>query len=133
MSERIPIHQRSYETEAFDEGDGRMRVRGRLIDNKPQGLCLADGSDLVIHDMRIDLLVDPETFTIVAVENEMMVRPYSHCEAILPNYQALVGVSITRATPRRSKSFLVDRMDVPIWEPCCRPWVLWLSKRRGVW
>ena len=77
MSERIPIHQRSYETEAFDEGDGRMRVRGRLIDNKPQGLCLADGSDLVIHDMRIDLLVDPETFTIVAVENEMMVRPYS--------------------------------------------------------
>ena len=96
MPERIPIHQRSYETEAFDEGDGRMRVRGRLIDNKPQGLCLADGSDLVIHDMRIDLLVDPETFTIVAVENEMMVRPYSHCEVILPNYQALVGVSITR-------------------------------------
>lgn len=103
MPERIPIHQRSYETEAFDEGDGRMRVRGRLTDNKPQGLCLADGNDLVIHDMRIDLLVDPQTFTIVAVENEMMVRAYSNCEAILPNYQALVGVSITRGYSSRVK------------------------------
>ncbi len=103
MPERIPIHQRSYETEAFDEGDGRMRVRGRLTDNKPQGLCLADGNDLVIHDMCIDLLVDPQTFTIVAVENEMMVRPYSNCETILPNYQALVGVSITRGYSSRVK------------------------------
>jgi len=103
VPERIPIHQRSYETEAFDEGDGRMRVRGRLTDNKPQGLCLADGNDLVIHDMRIDLLVDPQTFTIVAVENEMMVRAYSNCEAILPNYQALVGVSITRGYSSRVK------------------------------
>ena len=103
MPERIPIHQRSYETEAFDEGDGRMRVRGRLTDNKPQGLCLADGKDLVIHDMCIDLLVDPQTFTIVAVENEMMVRAYSNCEAILPNYQALVGVSITRGYSSRVK------------------------------
>ena len=103
MPERIPIHQRSYETEAFDEGDGRMRVRGRLTDNKPQGLCLADGNDLAIHDMCIDLLVDPQTFTIVAVENEMMVRAYSNCEAILPNYQALVGVSITRGYSSRVK------------------------------
>jgi hypothetical protein len=103
VPERIPIHQRSYETEAFDEGDGRMRVRGRLTDNKPQGLCLADGNDLVIHDMCIDLLVDPQTFTIVAVENEMMVRAYSNCEAILPNYQALVGVSITRGYSSRVK------------------------------
>ncbi len=103
MPERIPIHQRSYETEAFDEGDGLMRVRGRLTDNKPQGLCMADGNDLVIHDMSIDLLVDPETFTIVAVENEMMVRPYSNCEMILPDYQALVGVSITRGYSSRVK------------------------------
>ena len=67
MPERIAIHQRSYETEAFDEGDGRMRVRGRLTDNKPHGLCLADGNDLVIHDMCIDLLIDSTTFTTVAV------------------------------------------------------------------
>tara|TARA_B100000959_G_scaffold231353_1_gene247774 strand:- start:818 stop:1276 length:459 start_codon:yes stop_codon:yes gene_type:complete len=53
--------------------------------------------------MCIDLLVDPQTFTIVAVENEMMVRAYSNCEAILPNYQALVGVSITRGYSSRVK------------------------------
>jgi len=103
VPERISIHQRSYETEAFDEGDGRMRVRGRLTDNKPQGLCLSDGNELVIHDMCIDLLVDPATFTIVAVENEMMVRPYSSCESILPDYQALVGLSITRGYSKQIK------------------------------
>ena len=43
MSSPISIHQRSYETEAFDEGDGSMRIVGRLIDTKPNGLGLADG------------------------------------------------------------------------------------------
>ena len=52
---------------------------------------------------RIDLLVDPSTFTIIAVENEMMVRPYSNCEMILPNYQALVGLSITRGYSKQVK------------------------------
>ena len=83
MTKRIPIHQRNYITEAFDEGDGRMRVSGRLVDNKPQGLCLDDGTDLVIHDMGIDLLIDPPSFTIVDVENHMSKRPYDQCEKIL--------------------------------------------------
>ena len=66
QSVSIPIHTRSYATEAFAEPDGTMRVHGRLTDTKPQGLCLADGTPLVIHDMALDVYVEPTTFAIWA-------------------------------------------------------------------
>lgn len=96
-----PIHQRSYDCQAFDEGDGRMRVRGRLTDTKPQGLCLADGQPLTIHDMVVDLIITVPDFTIVAVEATMDVRPYELCTDILGDYQQLVGLSIARGYSRR--------------------------------
>jgi len=80
-----------------------MRVSGRLVDNKPQGLCLDDGTDLVIHDMSIDLLIDPPSFTIVDVENHMSTRPYEQCEQILDSYKALIGLSVTRGYGNRVK------------------------------
>ena len=103
IRESIPIHTRQYLTEAFAEPDGLMRVRGRLIDTKPHGLCLADGSPLAIHDMSIDLLVDPSTFEIVRVESEMDVQPYGLCSDILATYQQLVGLSVARGYSRRVK------------------------------
>lgn len=99
-SESIPIHTRSYATEAFAEADGSMRVHGRLTDTKPHGLCLADGTPLVIHDMALDLFVDATTFEIVRVEADMDVHPYDQCTAILESYQKLVGVSIARGYSR---------------------------------
>ncbi len=98
------IHQRSYDCEAFDEGDGRMRVRGRLIDNKPHGLGLADGQPLVIHDMEIDLIVLVPSFVIEAVEATMNVHPYRSCTDILVDYQQLVGLSITRGYARKVRA-----------------------------
>ena len=97
----IPIHRRSYDTEAFDEGDGRMRVRGRLVDTKPQGLGLADGQPLVIHDMEVDLVVRVEDFTIEDVEARMAVHPYELCTDVLPDYRKLIGLSITRGYSRK--------------------------------
>ena len=99
----VPIHRRSYDCEAFDEGDGRLRVRGHLVDHKQQGLGLADGEPLVIHDMVIDLIVVVPEFRIEAVEAEMNVRPYQQCSNILPDYQQLVGLSITRGFSRKVK------------------------------
>jgi len=103
VSVSIPIHQRSYLTEAFAETDGLMRVHGRLTDTKPQGLCLADGTPLVIHDMAVDLYVDPTTFEIVRVEADMDVQPYDICSNILESYQKLVGHSIARGYSRQVK------------------------------
>lgn len=101
--ESIPIHTRSYATEAFAEPDGSMRVHGRITDTKPHGLCLADGTPLVIHDMAVDIYVHSESFEILRVEADMDVRPYEQCTAILEAYQKLVGVSIARGYSRTVK------------------------------
>lgn len=97
----LPIHRRSYECEVFEEGDGRLRVRGRLVDTKPLGLGVADGEPLAIHDMAIDLIVSYPEFTIVGVETAMNVHPYDVCTDILTDYQQLVGLSITRGYSRK--------------------------------
>ncbi len=101
MSRSISIHQRSYETEAFDEGDGTMRLVGRLVDTKPHGLGLADGEPLVIHDMVVELIVAGDTFEIIDVSTTMNVHPYAECTSVLASYQQLVGVSIARGYSRK--------------------------------
>jgi hypothetical protein len=103
MSTPISIHQRSYETEAFDEGDATMRIVGRLIDTKPHGLGLADGEPLVIHDMVIKMIVAAETFEITDIDLTMNVHPYDECTSVLSTYRQLVGVSIARGYSRKVK------------------------------
>lgn len=103
MSTPISIHQRTYETEAFDEGDGTMRIVGRLVDTKPSGLGLADGAPIVIHDMTIELVVAGDTFEILDVRPVMDVHPYAQCTGILESYRQLVGESIARGYSRRVK------------------------------
>ena len=103
VSESIPIHNRTYETQAFAEPDGSMRVVGRLVDTKPHGLALADGEPLVIHDMTVELVVDGDTFEILKVRPIMNVHPYKQCTGILDSYQQLVGTSISRGYSKRIK------------------------------
>jgi len=103
MGTPISIHQRSYETEAFDEGDGTMRIVGRLVDTKPHGLGLADGEPLVIHDMVVDMVVKGETFEILDITTTMNVHPYDQCTGVLSSYQQLVGLSIARGYTRKVK------------------------------
>ncbi len=86
-----------------------MRVRGRLTDNKPKGLGLADGEPLVIHDMVVDLIVRLEDFEIVGVETGMDTRPYPLCAEVLASYQQLVGVSIARGYNHKIKELFGGR------------------------
>lgn len=99
----IPIHTRSYQCDAFAEDDGRLRVRGRLVDTKEQGLGLIDGEPLEIHNMVVDLLIDPTSFEIVEVLVDMDTRPYQVCTNILSDYQQLVGLSVSRGYSRKVK------------------------------
>lgn len=103
MGTPISIHQRSYQTEAFDEGDGTMRLVGRLIDTKPHGLGLADGEPLVIHDMVVEMTIDGATFEILDIATTMNVHPYDECPTVLNAYRQLVGVSIARGYSRTVK------------------------------
>ena len=95
------IHLRNIECEAFDEGGGRMRVRGTLTDNRPEGLCLADGEPLTIHQMVVDLIITVPGFVIVDVETAMKVHPYQTCTEVLPDYRQLIGLSISRGYSRK--------------------------------
>lgn len=101
MSTPISIHQRTYETEAFDEGDGTMRIVGRLVDTKPIGLGIADGEPIVIHDMTVEMIVAYDGFEIRDVHPVMNVKPFSQCTGILDRYRQLVGHSIARGYSRR--------------------------------
>jgi len=96
VSKRLNIHNRTYQTEAFAEDDGRLRVVGRLTDVKPLGLGPEDGEPLVAHDMTLELLIGIPSFEIVGVTAEMHTHPYPLCTHILPDYQALVGLSVAR-------------------------------------
>lgn len=96
MSKRLNIHNRTYQTEAFAEDDGRLRVVGRLTDIKPIGLGPQDGEPLVVHDMGLELLIEIPSFQIVDVATEMFTHPYELCTHILPDYRALVGLSVAR-------------------------------------
>lgn len=78
-----------------------MRVRGTLTDNRPQGLCLADGEPLTIHQMVVDLVVTVPDFVIVEAEAQMKINPYQACTRILPDYDQLVGLSISRGYTRK--------------------------------
>jgi len=97
----LSIHQRRYETEAFAEADGTMRVVGRLVDTKPSGLSTADGEPLVIHDMTIELMIAMPSFEIVDVGTQMDVHPYGECPEILDSYRQLIGVPIARGYTRK--------------------------------
>ncbi len=96
-----PIHLRDYRCEAFAEADGRMRVRGHLVDTKPQGLSRRDGTPLTIHDMIVDLYVAMPSFVIDEVDVTMQVHPYPLCTGVLEDYQQLVGLSISRGYTRK--------------------------------
>ena len=78
-----------------------MRLVGRLVDTKPQGLGLADGEPLVIHDMVVELIVAGESFEILDISTTMNVHPYDQCTKVLDTYRQLVGMSIARGYSRK--------------------------------
>jgi hypothetical protein len=90
------IHERSYSVSAVEDGPDRLRLRGRLRDVRPMGLIPGDPSPLVIHDMELDLVIDPTTYEILDCEARMNVWPHDECPAVLARYREVIGLSIAR-------------------------------------
>lgn len=103
MDAPTKIHARSYNVEAWADPDATLRVRGQLTDTIIQGLGLADGNPLVIHDMWIELICDPMSFEIVDVRSDMEIHPYVTCTAIVAAYRQLIGESVARGYSRKVK------------------------------
>ncbi len=86
---------------AYYEGDGVVRLRGAILDEKPAGLYFADDDEpLPIHQMVVDLFLDVATLTIREVAVVMEVTPHLACTRIESKYDLLVGLSIGRGFAR---------------------------------
>jgi hypothetical protein len=92
-----PVHKRTITMESFDLGDRRLRVEGRLVDERYRtgvdhvGLPVPPG---LIHDMRLAITVNLRTMEIEAAEAGMPRGAYPGCTAIRPNYERAVGLRI---------------------------------------
>jgi hypothetical protein len=89
--------------EARRAGDDALEVRGRLIDERPQGPGVGwfgATSGSIIHDMRVTLRVRHPDLVVTVVTAEMASHPYSLCPDAVEPLQQLVGLSIARGFMR---------------------------------
>ena len=95
--ERVPIHRRIIEFEAYDEGE-TLSVTGRLRDERPW----AADSDRVehVHDMDLEITVRKDDLTITAATAVMARFPHAECPTITDAYGDLVGLCISRGYTR---------------------------------
>lgn len=91
------IHDRRYQVRTYKLTDDVMLLRGVVCDEKPAGLYIDDDPDpLWMHHMIVDLHVAWPTFEIVDARVEFREHPHTGCTNIVPEYQKLIGLSITR-------------------------------------
>ncbi|MBI2867185.1 MAG: DUF2889 domain-containing protein [Chloroflexi bacterium] len=107
QKQRKLIHTRVITVHAYDEGDGAITLEGKLEDTQPLDsgyFKMVRPHDTrapgVIHTMAARLKVDIATTQITHVESRSVDFPYTSCPAILPNLQALIGVSVTKGFNR---------------------------------
>lgn len=92
-----PVHTRTITMEAYDIGDNRLLVEGRLVDIRHRegvqhlGLPLPAG---LLHDMRLSLTVNMRTMEIEAAEAAMPKGAEPGCPAITPNYRRVIGLRV---------------------------------------
>jgi hypothetical protein len=96
-ADTVPVHLRSMEFEATTS-EGAVTVVGRLRDRRPW----ATGADQIdeLHDITLSITVDVATLTIQAAEVEMDRYPHTECPLVIPAFQGLVGLSVTRGYVR---------------------------------
>ncbi|MDQ2796068.1 MAG: DUF2889 domain-containing protein [Actinomycetota bacterium] len=89
---RIPVHKRSLDIEIFDDEQG-FTVLGHLTDRRPWH---DDPSRQVLHDMTIELGIDPATLTITSATSQMSAFPHAECPLVTMRFGNLVGLSVGR-------------------------------------
>ena len=104
-----PLHCRQHVIEAYHLGDGRLLLRGELIDRRSHDSM--SGERLVpagkrVHTMICELEIDTASMEILAVRGEMPDRPYGMCPDWLPRLQGLEGVRITRGFNGRLRELM---------------------------
>jgi hypothetical protein len=102
----LPLHQREYQVRAWALDESTVLIRGAVMDIRPSeavtqlvrefGVTAGAQRPLPIHHMVVDLHVGFPDLVIQEAEVVFEVHPQPACPAIAPDYQRLVGLSISR-------------------------------------
>jgi hypothetical protein len=100
-AERVPVHRRTIEIEAYEDGED-LEVVGRIRDVRPWagGLPFA-----TLHDMTLTLRVD-DTMVITEASASMAKNPHTECPRITEAFEQMVGLSVARGYTREIKARL---------------------------
>jgi hypothetical protein len=101
-----PLHQRDYRVRAWALDTSTVLIRGAVMDIRPAevvtelvrefGVSGGQQSPLPIHHMIVDLHVGFPEMVIKEARVVFEVHPQPGCPSIAPDYQGLVGLSISR-------------------------------------
>jgi hypothetical protein len=96
------LHDRTYRVRSYQDGPGRLLVRGMVRDRKPAGLYFEDDpTPMTIHHMVVDLVVVYPSLEIVDAKAVFETHPHAACPRIEEHYGKLVGLSIARGYTHR--------------------------------
>lgn len=91
------LHTRTYDVRSYRKADDLVLLRGRVQDEKPPGLYLADDPEpLTVHHMVVDLVVRYPQLEITEATVTFGTHPHGTCPSIAGRYGELVGLSIAR-------------------------------------
>ena len=97
-----PLHERTYSVQVYRRDARHIVAQAMVHDEKPGGLYIDDDPEpLTMHRMRVELEVDFPALVISGAEVEFDDFPQVLCPMIADDYEALVGVSITRGFTHR--------------------------------
>ncbi len=97
-----PLHDRTYAVQVFRRDARTVLVQGMVHDVKPPGLYVDDDPEpLTMHKMRVGLEIEYPALVIRGVAVAFDDFPQPPCPTIADDYEALIGVSITRGFTHR--------------------------------
>lgn len=106
---REHIHTRAVTCCGYRRADGLWDIEGHLRDTKTYPFSSLDRGTVApgepVHDMWLRLTVD-DRLIVQAVEAVTEHGPFSICGNITPNYQRLVGLSISHGWTRKTRELL---------------------------
>ena len=104
------VHARKIEIHAYDLGENRVLVEGKLTDTRPLPSSAGDpGKEPArIHDLIARIWVQGPDLIISAAEAEMEQIPREMCPEALPGVQKLVGLKIVSGFTQRVKDLIGD-------------------------
>jgi hypothetical protein len=101
-----PLHQRDYQVRAWALDERTVLIRGAVMDIRPTEVVTEDFRELgvsagpqrplPVHHMVVDLQVGFPDLVIQKADVVFEAHPQPGCPSIAPDYQRLVGLSISR-------------------------------------